>query len=84
MNDAPEKNLTNYTDSYNYIYNNILLPANFSENTKKRIDKDKKLRIIKRKNLQKKLSLEKIWDSIQNNIFKNFIDYFQKLNNQKL
>lgn len=83
-NEFPEKIINNYSKSYCNIYNTETIPLNFSENNRKRIDKDNKLIIFKRKNLLKKFNLVRKWGPIQNNIIKNFIDYYEKLKNQKM
>ena len=83
-NEFAESNISNYSKSYNNIYSNEQIPVNFSENNRKRIDKENKLTIVKRRNLFKKFNLVKKWGPIQNNILKNFINLYEKLNNQKM
>jgi len=83
-NEFSENSIKNYTKCYNFIYNTENIPINFNENNRKRIDKDNKLIVLKRKNLYKKYDLFKKWSVIQNNILKNFINFYQKKNDHKL
>lgn len=84
-NEYSEKILSSYTKNYNLIFNNNeMFPTNFSESNRKRIDKENKLIILKRKNFNKNISLEKLWGPIQDNILRNFIKFYQRINNQKL
>jgi len=83
-NEFPERNINNYSKSYSNIYNTETTPLNFSENFRKRIDKENKLLIVKRPNLLKKFNLVGKWAPIQNNIIKNFINFYEKSNNQKM
>jgi len=83
-NEFAERKISNYSKSYNNIFNTESLPVHSSENNRKRIDKDNKLIIVKRRNLFKKFNLVKKWGPIQNNILKNFISLYEKLNNNKM
>lgn len=83
-NEFAERNISNYSKCFNNIYNTESIPVNFSENNRKRIDKENKLIIVKRRSLFKRFNLVKKWGSIQNNILKNFISLYEKLNNQKM
>lgn len=83
-NEFAEKNISNYSKSFSFIYNTDLTPINFSENNRKRIDKENKLIIVKRRSLFKKYNLARKWGPIQNNILKNFTSLYEKLNNQKM
>jgi len=83
-NEFVEKNIYNYTKSFNYIYNTEKLPINFMENNRKRIDKENKLIIFKRREFYKKFNLLQQWPPIQNNVLKHFINLYERLNNPKM
>jgi hypothetical protein len=59
---------------------------NFKETQKKRIDKENKLVIIKTKNLitLKKNDFENKWKSLQMDILKNYLNFYEKINDKKL
>lgn len=83
-NEFAEKNIGNYSKSFCFMYNTDSIPINFSENNRKRIDKENKLIIVQRRGLLKRYNLTRKWGPIQNNILKNFVSLYEKMNNQKM
>lgn len=82
-NQLSDKSIANYTDSFSFIFNEYI-PIDYKETNKKRIDKENKLRIVNRKSLLKKNHLENTWKNLQTNIIKQYLNFYEKINNQKL
>lgn len=78
-----ENSISSYTDSFSFIFND-LIPLNFKETTKKRIDKENKLIVVKRKNLMGKNNLENTWKVLQSDIIKQYLNFYDRINSQKL
>jgi hypothetical protein len=59
---------------------------NFKETQKKRIDKENKLFVVKTKNINllKKNDFENKWKSLQIDILKHYLNFYEKINDKKL